>query len=426
MRVRIYLGLVIFFLALPIQLYSETGAVNGKSPSKVPSEKDPFQIRLVTFSPHQSIFAWYGHSAIEVVNTNTGNAHLFNFGGFSFDYQHLAEFIFGRFEFWNFVLPTSRALVPYRLENRHIVFQELNLTAEQKKYIRQRLVQYLKPQNRYYIYDHFIDNCSTKIRDVIDDALAGKLKSQTMQIDDLTFRQYIHRMMVDEPLLDFGLNFILNDSVDKPITRWDSMFLPDRLMMVVQSSQTPNLSGEMQSPLVKKRIDHDEGAGVPFYTETVEPVNTVLREILWGVFLLVIMIVSAIFYIKKVNRIEKIYPTLISLFGLIFGMCGSILFFMMCFTEHKDTYWNENILLLNPITFLLFPLGIAHVFGGLKVTFCRVSALCGFFALLALLLKIVPMFDQSNAQQLRVLLPALLTIGLVGVLGLRKPKNLTS
>ena len=378
-----------------------------------------YQIRVVTFSPHQSIFAWYGHSALELINTATGQAHMFNFGGFYFDTKHLAEFIAGKFVFWSFVLPSERALIPYKAEDRHIVFQTLNLTDRQLHEIRRSLLNYLKPENRYYIYDHFQDNCSTKIRDIIDDAMGGALKQQTQQRDDLTFRDYVHRMMAKEPVLDFGLMFLLNDSVDKPITRWDSMFLPDRLMAVIQQSTNPAISAASEQPLVEKRIDSNIGAGIPYYAMDAEPVHTETREFVWGFFLLALVVVSAIFYYKKTRLLHHLYPGLISLFGLVFGICGTILFFMMCFTEHMDTYWNENILLLNPITLLLFPLGLAKLLGKAQSVFSWVSLMVGAAALSALFLKLFPIFDQANGQQLRVLLPALVIIGIVGLLDLR-------
>jgi heme/copper-type cytochrome/quinol oxidase subunit 4 len=301
-----------------------------------------------------------------------------------------------------------------------MVFQTLNLTTSQKTKVRRLLLYYLKQENRFYVYEHFLDNCSTKIRDVIDKAMDGELKKQSFRPVDLTFRDYVHRMMAGVPYLDFILNFILNDSVDQPITDWDSMFLPDRLMAVIQQSTNPALGNVA---LVKSRKEKNVIRNNPFFTQKANPVNTMVREFVLGFFLLAIIGLSAIFYIKNHRFFLRFYPALISVFGLIFGMLGLILFFMMCFTGHKDTFWNENILLLNPFTLLLFFTGITAVFGKFWKLFSWIGVVTGFSAIVAFGLKTLPMFDQANGQQLRVLLPALLIIGITGLVKIKQTNH---
>ncbi len=409
---------VVLFLFVLAPVYPENlqASTNNRSDT-INLQHDPYEIRLVTFAPHNSIFAWFGHSALEVRNTASGKAHMFNFGGFYFDLEHLIQFTFGKFVFWSFASESSQALAPYEREHRHMVFQTLNLTTSQKTEIRRQLLNYLKQENRFYIYDHFLDNCSTKIRDVIDQAMAGELKKQTQQPVDLTFRDYVHRMMADVSILDFILNFILNDSVDQPITDWETTFLPDRLMAVIQQSTNPALGN---TPLVKTRTEKNVDQGNSFFAPKANLVNTVIKEIVFGFFLLAIIGLSAIFYIKNHRFFLRFYPALISVFGLIFGTLGLILFFMMCFTDHKDTFWNENILLLNPITLLLFFTGVVAIFGKFKKTFSWICVVTGFSAILAFGLKILPMFDQANWQQFRVLLPVLLVIGITGMVEIRQ------
>ncbi len=385
---------------------------------KAVSPRDAIEVRLITFSPHGDLFAWFGHSALEVRNTITSQAFTFNFGGFYFDFEHMLQFSMGKFTFWSYALETERALVPYKRENRHIVFQNLNLTLAQKVKARKRLIESLQPDKRHYQYDHFLDNCSTRIRDIIDEALDGKLKEQTQQPADLTFRGFVHRMTYNYPHIDFLVMFIMNDTIDRPITQWDSMFLPDRLMAVIQSSQTPFMSNSGHAPLVIKQAEENIGEGIPYYGQKAKAADTVIRELIWGAILLVIFGVNAIFYIHRKKVFLRLYPALVSGFGLIFGLLGTMLFFMMCFTEHKDTYWNENILLLNPITLLLLPVGIARLFGKAKPVFAWLSAFTGLVACSGLMLKVLPAFDQVNGQQFRVLLPALMVIGITGIVDL--------
>ena len=407
-----------FLLCITIGIFAYLPVVAAEKPS------DPYEVRVITYSPYQDIFAWFGHSAIEVRNVQSGQATTFNFGGFYFDFKHLLEFSLGKFTFWNFALKTERALYPYRREGRHIVYQTLELTPLEKLSIRKELIQSLKPGNRFYQYDHFLDNCSTRIRDIIDKALNGDLKKQSNETAVFTFREFTHRMTYKDPVVDFLVMFLMNDTLDKPITDWDSMFLPDRMMAVIQSSKTISDDGRVTKPLVKSREDENIGDGIPYYTEKPEAPNTVFREIIWGGILLVLFAFNAVFYMKKHRFFQKLYPALVSMFGLVFGLLGTTLFFMMCFTDHKDTYWNENILLLNPITLVLLPVGILRVFDRAATLFSWLSVITFSLAILGVLLKVLPMFDQVNGQQLRVLLPTIVVIGITGIVDLVKNNKL--
>ena len=412
----------VFGLVLFLSMSFGTQAEQLNSPSLKPSpaiEQEDIEIRLITFSPYDDIFAWFGHSALEVRDKKTGKAYAFNFGGFYFDMEQMLEFVLGRFTFWSSVQETERALLPYQAEGRQIVFQTLNLTKGQKKRIRSILVDSTKPANRYYQYDHFRENCSTRLRDIIDEALDGALKAQSTQRADLTYKEFIHRMTTQQYPLNFILLFLLNDTLDQPITHWDSAFLPDRLMMIVQQAKNPNLGSSPPVFLVKRRQDQNIGQGEAFFLTKATRADTRKREIVFGAILLFIFGTSALLYGKNQSRLRTMFPGLVSIFGLIFGSLGFVLFLMMCFTEHKDTYWNENILILNPITLLLFPVGILKVFNKSEGLFAWLCTISGVAATMALLLKVLPMFDQENGQPLRVLLPTLFIIGLAGIVDLK-------
>lgn len=387
--------------------------------ARVAQQGNNFDIRLITYSPHDELFAWFGHSAIEVRKTEAETGYAFNFGGFTFDWEHFVQFAMGKFIFWSYVQETEQALIPYEREHRSMIFQTLDLTYDQKQEIRRLLFRAMEHENRFYVYEHFRDNCSTRIRDIIDKALGGALKEQTNESSGLSFRDYVHRMTYRFAALDFLMMFLLNDSLDTPVTYWESMFLPDRLMASLQSASNPMLAASGNHPLVKKVEERNAGQRTPFFDMRAEKANTWVREIIFGLVLFLIFLPFSLIYLRKQFRLAGVYPAMVSLLGLVFGFLGLLLFNMMCFTNHVDTYWNENILLLNPITFLLFPAGIIRLFNrGIKL-FSWISLIAGASALLGFALKLLPAFDQANGQQLRVLLPTLLLIGITGLLETR-------
>lgn len=400
-------------IGLCLVFFSNSGLLAGQDPVE---SQDVFDIRLITFSPVDDVFAWFGHTAVEVKNNLNGNSYIYSFGGFSFDPGEMLKFAFGHFVFWGYAHESKSYLQSYEEEKRHIVFQTLNLTFDQKQKIGMKLHKYVQPENRNFVYEHFYKNCSTRPRDIFDEALDGKLKARMSAIDHLTFRQYIHRMTSHLPALDFVLLFLLNDTHDKPITVWESMFLPDRLMIGFGKAKNPATDEQ----LVEKEEETNIGGKSSFFQlEAVAP-NTVLREGLTGLFFFLVLSMTGFLYVKQEKLYDRLYPGLVSIFALIFGALGSGLFFMMCFTDHHDSIWNENLFLLNPFTLLLLPLGVIGIPGKGKKLFCQVSVLCGIIAMTGIVLKIVPVFDQDNSQQLRILLPALLVIGITGFLGLKK------
>ena len=67
----------------------------------------------------------------------------------------------------------------YRRLGRTITLQRLNLTAQQKRRLRADLRRNALDENKYYRYDYFVDNCSTRLRDALDRALDGALRAAT-------------------------------------------------------------------------------------------------------------------------------------------------------------------------------------------------------------------------------------------------------
>jgi len=70
--------------------------------------------------------------------------------------------------------------LPYYMHgNRTITEQILNLNTEQKQKLYDYLVWNEKPENRYYFYDYFFDNCATRVRDVVEKESGIELVTNT-------------------------------------------------------------------------------------------------------------------------------------------------------------------------------------------------------------------------------------------------------
>ena len=84
-------------------------------------------------------------------------------------------------------LPSSPVAVPnfgptYVASDRSIWIQDLNLTDTEKL----RLLGILQHENQQpYLYNYYISNCSTKVRDALDHAVEGQIHPQLAKIDTL-------------------------------------------------------------------------------------------------------------------------------------------------------------------------------------------------------------------------------------------------
>ena len=123
----------------------------------------------------------------------------------------------------------------YQREDRTLERQDLPLTDEQARAVEAELLDDLKPENRYYVYDHFADNCTTKLRDIIDHATGGGLRVDSQRPFPLTFRQMGRQGLAELPaLIAFG-DFAVGRALDRHPSLWEAMFHPYVLRDQVQA-----------------------------------------------------------------------------------------------------------------------------------------------------------------------------------------------
>jgi hypothetical protein len=80
------------------------------------------------------------------------------------------------------------------------------------------------------------------------------------------------------------------------------------------------------------------------------------------------------------------------------------------FTEHTVTYWNENLFFVNPLSLALLPLGIGYARGAAWAArwHPRIWGALAALALLGLVGKLLPNFDQENTLVWTLLAPPIL------------------
>src|SRR5690606_21567756 len=100
-----------------------------------------------------------------------------------------------------------------------------------------------------YLYDHYRDNCSTRLRDAVDVGTGGRLRELLSAPGRMTLREHTRRYTAVNPAMSFLLDLAMNDTIDQPLTRWDEAFLPDELERGMRELMVEDADGR-RVPLV--------------------------------------------------------------------------------------------------------------------------------------------------------------------------------
>jgi len=353
-----YLLLILCFVTLA---WSSAGLAD-----EIPEVKaDEAEAWLVTFGPGEVYWERFGHNAIWLREPAVGIDHTFNFGYFDFEQENFfLNFLKGRMIYFSVAQPSVREFEFYRQQNRSIRLQKLDLDSSQYGRLRDYLLHEIKPENRDYRYDYYLSNCSTRIRDALDLALDGALASSTKdQAANLNFRDHTRRLTQMQYWYYLGLEVGLGYPVDRPVSRWDEMFIP---MVVADEIAVMTVSGEGagRSLVLQDSMLFTSTATVP----TADPESKWLRYLLLG------LLVVAIAWISGKFMPPVWLAGLAHAWLLIGGTSGLVLAFLWLFTDHTVASLNANLLLFNPLVLLgLVPVlnrfGALVLMGGIVVSF---------------------------------------------------------
>lgn len=191
-------------------------------------------VELYTFETGEILFQRFGHAAI-CLRRDLRSA-CFNYGVTNFDDPVGLAWGFLRTKqaFWVEAVDLNWLLQVYAAADRTIWRQTLPLSAQGVAQVVARLSHDVKPENREYYYDHFFDNCTTVLRDMIDDASAGALRRGVTGNHALTFRQFGQRGLAEFPALLAITDFVVGRTLDRHATNWEAMFHPDELRLQVE------------------------------------------------------------------------------------------------------------------------------------------------------------------------------------------------
>lgn len=324
--------------------------------------EDSLEVSLMTCSPGQEVYALYGHTAIRINNYATGEDWVFNYGMFSFNRPNFIwRFTRGECDYQIGAAPYGLFLQEYEERGSAVYQQVLNLTTSEKQRLWGILVENMLPENRVYLYNFLYDNCTTRARDRIEQAVCGEIvysPSDTV----FSYREIIHRYTARHPWAELGNDICLGCDADRPISLRQEMFAPFFLLRYFENAVIREPSGA-ERPLVlstEKVVNEcnrtDEGTGIsPSFCA-------------WGLFLLVLILT---WYER---RRQKCFWWLDALLMILVGGIGVVVTFLFFFSIHPTVGSNWQIWVFNPIPLLAMPRVVYCAIKGKKTYYHRVNA----------------------------------------------------
>lgn len=370
-----------------------------------PEPGSEMSVSLITVGAGPLVYEMFGHNAIRIRDPARGLDVSYNWGMFNTgDEGFFRRFLLGDWQYWMAGLSSGGMIAHYVASDRGVVEQGLDLTPEQRLRLLSMAGINALPENAWYRYQYFLDNCSTRVRDALDIVLGGGLRERFGEVPGETFRFHTRRLTAGNPLIYVSLDFFMGGRGDRPITAWDEMFIPMLMRDFLR-----------ETDLVTSEAVLDEPAFVPL----AEPPRRFLWFAMVGVMLAAWLAGSAA--VASSPRLRDAGPALTAIlkaefvlfagvWSLAAGLSGLVMI-VSHFTAHEFMHWNENFLQANPLSLVLAVALVPAVFAGRwRRLATRTALLAAGVSVLGFAMQVVPGIDQVNGYHLAVAVPAHLAV----------------
>ncbi|MCL6272782.1 DUF4105 domain-containing protein [Muricauda sp. 2012CJ35-5] len=311
--------------------------------AQIPKLSEKSQISLLTCAAGDELYYAFGHSAFRVQDSVLGIDVVYNYGTFDFNRPNFyLNFVKGRLIYSLSRRSFERFLFEYELEKRWVKEQILDLTLDEKNQLLNFFETNFLPENRDYLYDPLLNNCSSITGTILKDQFGDEIVFDGSYLDQrYTFRQLVRQNLKLNSWASFGIDVAFGSVVDRKATVEEHMFLPYYAMRQIR-----NTTKDGKPLLARERtiLDYNEIKQTSFFP---------LSPLFWFIVLLLFTAVVTYLDIKHSARSRWLDLALFSITGLI----GLFLFILWVATDHTSTPWNFNILWALPTN-----LAVVYVF----------------------------------------------------------------
>lgn len=374
-------------------------ALSASAQAPVDSAGPPgseLEVYLLTMGQGDQVWERFGHNAIGIRDRRANSDIVLNWGLFSFDQEgFLWRFLRGEMMYWMGGEDAAAAIAHYRVLNRTVEIQELNLAPSQRLALLEFVRWNSREENRFYHYNYFLDNCSTRVRDALDMVLGGAIRQATEgEVSGETYRDHALRLLAEDPLLTVGVDIGLGRTTDVPLSHWEEMFIPMKVRDYLREVRVPDETGQLV-PLVTSEQVVFVAQRTPEHTERPSMVLPLLVAglALAGVFWWGHQRASSGSVVARRATTAGVVT-----WGLVTGVLGVALVFLRTMTQHTFAYDNTNVFTVNPVwllVVLLLPFASAP---GSRRAVSTLATVAGGLAVLGFVLLFVPGFNQDSVE----------------------------
>jgi hypothetical protein len=380
-------------------------AATSQSRARAPGDTT-VRIMLITIGQGDVVWELFGHNAIWVHDPASPVDSVYNWGVFDFRTPgFIPRFLAGDMRYTMDAQTIGTTILYYQYLRRRMWVQELNLTSIEKRAVIDFIRWNYRPENRQYRYNYYLDNCSTRVRDVIDRVLGGQLRAYLQSISTQeTYRSHSLRLMQSAPFLVTGVEMALGSPTDKPLSADQASFLPVQLMEFVKGFKA---DGGTRPLVLREWMLNDPVDRGP------EP-STI--PALWKWHLPIGLGLAALILVLWFGvRARKTTATVIAIVAGLIGILGTIITLLVTVTDHVAAHGNQNLWMLNPI-WLVVAVAVPMLLVRQRGKVGRWAAGLGVaVALCAALTHFVGLSHQPNWDIIGLLLPAQMAIALVAL-----------
>lgn len=340
-------------------------------------DNDSLQISLITCSPGHDTYAMFGHTAIRVTDYRQQPTTqlrfrdvVYNYGMFNYNSENfIYRFVKGETDYILGIEPADFFFERYNERGVTVTEQILNLTLSEKETLSQKLIVNSMPENRTYRYNWLYDNCTTRARDAIESSIDGEVTYKTTassalrhrttsaatpyaKADDTassvtndctTTRDILHEYTAVSDWTRFGIDMVLGEEIDRPLTARQQMFIPANYMDAADGAVITDASGS-QRPLVSATI-------TPIRSAETRPADNTHSSLMCTTGLLFVAVGLAFIELQR----RKTFKWFDASLAFVLGLAGCLIAFLFFFSEHAGVDTNYLVLLFNPLHFIAIP-----------------------------------------------------------------------
>lgn len=374
---------------------------------------ESLEVSVLTFENGAVLWERFGHNALVITDTLLGESRAYNWGVFDFDSpDFLVRFLTGDTRYWLAIWPTRAMLEEYVRLDRTARRQVLALDAVQRAALAEYVEWNALEENRYYRYDYYLDNCSTRVRDAIDRVLGGALARAFADVPTTprTWREETARVTDGDWPPFAGIHVALGRNADRPLTRWNEGFIPMQLAVHLTTVMIPDGNGGTRA-----LVAHD----TVLYRAQRAPLPDRAPDRRIVALLLGLGLAALLLVLGRTAGASNAAPPLaarllMTLWYSVGGVLGTALLLAGTVTKHAP-YMGSNLTLLQVHPLLLIA-AVVTLLAGVAARLARalgwLTALVAVLSVLGLALQ-VAVIDQRSWPVLAVTVPVHIACALV-------------